>query len=513
MKKAINMLLVVLALIFSLAGKADADTYHSGYIDSDETWTLAGSPHIIQSVTRVRGATLTIEPGVEVRFNKDAVTPSLMITSSGARLIAQGTDTQKIIFTSNEASPQPGDWEDIRFTNDDASDDSIIENAIIEYGGGGISGGSIKILYSNPTIRNCIIRRSSSAGIYMYDSTSEVSGCRFEENDGYGIQINISSPILDANEFINNGSYPVYITNSSDLEPVIYGTNTFSGNNPDQIYFSVGFIDHNHTLRYVGIPYYFPSVSRVRYGATLTIEPGVEVRFNKDAVTPSLMITSGGARLIAQGTDTQKIIFTSNEASPQPGDWKDIRFLDDLNDSIIENAIIEYGGSSHGSIHIYTANPTIKNCIIRRSSTAGIYMDHSTSEISCCDITENEFGIDIASSFTTPDITENNIFGNSSFGIYNDSPSNIINAENNWWGDASGPGDVGPGNGDAVSDGVDYDPWLDAPSLCSLSIFADFSAAPKTGADDLFTQFTDRSTSPEGLTAWEWDLNGDGLVD
>jgi len=34
------------------------------------------------------------------------------------------------------------------------------------------------------------------------------------------------------------------------------------------------------------------------------------------------------------------------------------------------------------------------------------------------------------------------------------------NAENNWWGDASGPSGVGPGTGDAVSANVDFDPWL-----------------------------------------------------
>lgn len=34
-----------------------------------------------------------------------------------------------------------------------------------------------------------------------------------------------------------------------------------------------------------------------------------------------------------------------------------------------------------------------------------------------------------------------------------------LDAEENWWGSASGPGPVGPGAGDAVSANVDYDPW------------------------------------------------------
>ena len=518
MKKGIKMLSVVLVFILSIAGLANAATYHSGTITSDETWTLAGSPHIIQSLTSVKNnATLTIEPGVEVRFNKDGTRLIIGESTGGTsgRLIAQGTDTQKIIFTSNEASPQPGDWNDIIFRLN-ATDDSIIENAIIEYGG---IYGNIRISSSNPTIRNCIIRRSLNAGIRMYKSTSEISGCRFEENEGYGIYINSSSPILDANEFINNGSYPIAVNIGSGgcPEPVIYGTNTFSGNDPDQIYFDVYCIGFDLTLRYLGIPYFFTGLTVVKNGATLTIEPGVEVRFNKDTTNSRLIIgeSTGGTsgRLIAQGTDTQKIIFTSNEASPQPGDWNDIIFrLNATDDSIIENAIIEYGGI-YGNIRISSSNPTIRNCIIRRSLNAGIRMHGSASEISCCDITENEVGIRASAPSETTNITNNNIFGNSSYGIYNGTSMSMLNAINNWWGDASGPGGVGPGSGDAVSDNVDYEPWLVAPSACTLPINADFIANREIGVEDMTVFFNDRSTSPEGISSWEWDFNGDDVID
>lgn len=39
-----------------------------------------------------------------------------------------------------------------------------------------------------------------------------------------------------------------------------------------------------------------------------------------------------------------------------------------------------------------------------------------------------------------------------------------MNAENNWWGVVSGPGPVGPGDGDRVSTNVDFDPWLTKPA-------------------------------------------------
>jgi hypothetical protein len=40
----------------------------------------------------------------------------------------------------------------------------------------------------------------------------------------------------------------------------------------------------------------------------------------------------------------------------------------------------------------------------------------------------------------------------------------ILDAEQNWWGNSSGPSGAGPGSGDSVSTGVDFSPWLTAPS-------------------------------------------------
>ncbi len=56
----------------------------------------------------------------------------------------------------------------------------------------------------------------------------------------------------------------------------------------------------------------------------------------------------------------------------------------------------------------------------------------------------------------------------------------VINAINNWWGDASGPAHASnPGGaGDVVSDNVAYDPWLTAPAGPST-----WSAASIVGAE------------------------------
>ncbi len=56
-------------------------------------------------------------------------------------------------------------------------------------------------------------------------------------------------------------------------------------------------------------------------------------------------------------------------------------------------------------------------------------------------------------------VSFNSIYKNAGYGVQNLSGGQL-NATNNWWGANNGPGGVGGGSGDAVSAGVQYDPWL-----------------------------------------------------
>ncbi|UCG68776.1 MAG: hypothetical protein JSV09_13380, partial [Thermoplasmata archaeon] len=80
-------------------------TVVSGYYYSDTIWTLANSPYIVtDDITIVPGVTLTIEPGVVVKFDG----PYELVVDG--YLIAQGTVTNNIVFTSNSTTPSVGDW-------------------------------------------------------------------------------------------------------------------------------------------------------------------------------------------------------------------------------------------------------------------------------------------------------------------------------------------------------------------------------------------------------------------
>ena len=112
---------------------------------------------------------------------------------------------------------------------------------------------------------------------------------------------------------------------------------------------------------------------------------------------------------------------------------------------------------------------TISDC-----GTYGIHVKRlsNSSTISQNDITTNGTGIYIESGF--PEIHLNNIYDNTTWGI-NNASGNIINADNNWWGDASGPSGEGPGSGDAVSTDVIYTPWLSESRVISEIFYGDIS--------------------------------------
>ncbi|ANO46981.1 hypothetical protein HUE46_07355 [Flavobacterium columnare] len=65
----------------------------------------------------------------------------------------------------------------------------------------------------------------------------------------------------------------------------------------------------------------------VAAGVTLTIEPGTVIK--GDSETNGALVISKGARLEANGTETDPIVFTSNKPVKKPGDWGGVVILND----------------------------------------------------------------------------------------------------------------------------------------------------------------------------------------
>jgi len=69
-------------------------------------------------------------------------------------------------------------------------------------------------------------------------------------------------------------------------------------------------------------------------------------------------------------------------------------------------------------------------------------------------------GVKIVSPVGITAVNCNRIYDNTEEGVYNSVSSLLVDATSNWWGDASGPSGEGGGSGDAVSEYVDFFPWL-----------------------------------------------------
>jgi hypothetical protein len=110
--------------------------------------------------------------------------------------------------------------------------------------------------------------------------------------------------------------------------------------------------------------------------------------------------------------------------------------------------------------------------IIANSDRYGINIKGQNINIINNEITGNgDSGVNIAEftiSTQNVNVHFNNIVGNTNYGIKN-RWSGEVNAENNWWGDASGPYHASNnpgGRGDAVTNNVDFEPWSFTPDPC-----------------------------------------------
>ena len=171
-KRFLACFLSCLSVILLSSSQTWADTYVSGVITSDTTWTKANSPYIVTSNLMImENVTLTIEPGVTIKFNK-----STGLKNNG-RLIAMGTEENMIIFTSNQETPNLNDWIGIQFDSDAIGanidekgnylDGSILDFCSIEYAE------SIQNIYENISlyISNCFIE---GGGIYTTGEKSKI---------------------------------------------------------------------------------------------------------------------------------------------------------------------------------------------------------------------------------------------------------------------------------------------------------------------------------------------------
>lgn len=497
----------------------------SGSVTSDTTWTLAGSPVVItDSVTVLSGRTLTIEPGVVVKFDAGTI---LVI---GGKLVAAGTVANPITFTSSLASPSTGSWRNVTFlSSSDAN--SVLAYCFFEYGGSGTNGATVFYATGAPPIRiaSTTIRYSAGHGVNVRSSSPRISASIFRENVGYGIYSDLvtsmvvdstiankniqggiripinSSPTVTNTEvdsngigiFIDNSSAPliqnnkirrnnigIQFTGVGTTQPTI-SQNTISNNttwgflntstsatvlarnnywgsdagpfhaglNPTGLGDKVSnFVDFQPwTILAAPLPvteitahvaanttwssgvYWVKNSININSGITLTISPGVIVKFASSA-----RMTVNGT-IVADGTAGSIIVFTSDRDDPYGGDtngdggttipsrgiW-DMVYMNGggNNSSVLDYSLFRFGGSSsNGNVLVNARTPVITNSSFTQSSNYGLFLyNGSNCSVAGCTFGSNSLdGVLIQSA--SPQFDRIRAVNNSRYGIHANSGS------------------------------------------------------------------------------------------
>ncbi len=342
---------------------------HSGTIDSDETW-IEGV-HLVTSDVHVDGATLTIAPGAVIKFASGAALyVGYHSGSSGATLIANGTASKQITFTSAAATQSEGDWDYIWF-DEGASNVSSMQYCTVEYGGGYSNNyGAIQISSSAVSIQNSTVKLSGSHG-FTFDS------------DGYFESFSdnlVEQNALSAISIYGNYVHTIGAGNTLMSEQGI----VVKADNLEMA--SVTWL--KQTTAYV-----VEGTLRVgsQSGTSLTLAPGVEVRMGSGASMEFGYSSGTFGTLTAVGTQNERILFTSSapEGSKSPGDWDYLWFDDGAGtSSTMAYCDMEYGGgysANYGMIYLKGSGIAVTNSTISLSESQGIALSSDAKFTDCSD--------------------------------------------------------------------------------------------------------------------------------
>jgi hypothetical protein len=330
-------------------GSGGGPTYHHGYIDTSETWSPGGNPHIVDAdVTYRRGALLTVEPGCMVKLENNTAIYFGFYGPSGLKAI--GTASAPILFTSNQASPTPGDWNGLLF-GDSTLAGTRLSYCTIEYGGPHTSGfldaAAIKIAGKGlvDEISDCTIRYGGMNGIHCTDSS------------GFGTFRN--------NVVTSNLGYALRI--GPQLAERLEAGNTLTGNDSAGVELT-GRLSVSTTWPDIGVPYVISAVTvgDSTNSPVLTIEPGTELRFKSGGLLQSgKAYVSLPGRIVADGS-AGRITFTSTAGTPAPGDFDGVHVYHGASsESEFRDCDFAYGGQGGGLnsiLYVEDCSPVITGC-------------------------------------------------------------------------------------------------------------------------------------------------------
>jgi len=307
---------------------------------------------------------LTIEPGVTLTFASGAYLSIGMGQTAAAPggLQAVGTAVAPIVLTSDSANPSAGAWGGVYF-NPTADATSTLSDAVVKY-----AGQQFAPLLNTPVDLGSIYVDAGTASPLSNSTPLHIllSNLTVSHNGGSGVVFfgpyagfAASSGPLTIPDWATGG-YPIVIDpNSADTLPTTLTTGSGQpggiGILAEEANISGGGQDllvHDETWPSLAIPYivdesdYSNTSSAGDCGLfidgtasttiTLTIAAPNTVEFQKPAAGGACGIyvsqNESGGQIIANGTASAPIVFTSSQATPTPGDWAGITVNSDTMD-------------------------------------------------------------------------------------------------------------------------------------------------------------------------------------
>jgi len=302
------------------------------------------------------------------------------------------------------------------------------------------------------TIRNGF-SGSEGAGIYCSDASPIIMNNLIDSNIavyyGGGITcIGNSSPQITDNIFMSNKA----------------GTGTTGGGGAIATYLSRPVIENN-----------IFSYNQGYHGGAIFSDTDSEPAITNNEFTHNIATKDGGAVCCIHSSPVIKNNLMENNYSDLGGGAIGCytQSSPEIRGNVIRYNEANLSNGYGGALDIYSVSSPhiVKNIIEYNESRygAGISFFNFCNSVVDSNYICNNVGDGIYINNTSqPTINYNNIFGNgntnnSHYEIFNGDVSVTINAENNWWGNSTGPYHpvTNPaGGGDTVGDYIDYEPWL-----------------------------------------------------
>ena len=381
--------------------------YEDWNVTADRRLIKACSPYVLDRGATVGGGSLLlVDPGVEIRVASDQ-----QIRINDGRIVANGTEADPILFTSNAGSPGPGDWRGLLLTSD-IETGTEVSHATFEYGGPDacvtVASG---VRASRVTLADVTFRECEGAGLVAVSpGFAELARLNFEQIAfGMVVHANVVGQITSAF--------------------------TYDGVEANQIIAET--VDAAATWLAQGVPYRVSNTFLVE-GAddpVLTLAAGLVLQFGNEHALWVGRFDDGG--LIVNGTEEEPVVLESASGTTGPGDWLGLRFEGNvLSGTTISNLIVRHAGAAGAT-----------GCVTIASDTAG-RISIEDSEFAECGLA----GVGaLSSGFAFASFT-GNVFRDSPLGLhlapsvvasvgpqtYVDVPANSINggavAQSGTWG-------------------------------------------------------------------------------